>query len=95
MNTTLGNNDYVAKDAIRDESFVPQDAVRMLRAKLRDAIQLPANGPTEEALYDHKGVTIFYSPSGLFCTYGGCNFIVPLANVLGCYTTYNKSLTRR
>lgn len=69
---------------------LPEGAVKVARASLVQALSLPANGATETNLYAHKGVTMHYHTSGLYCEYKNEQFIVPLANVVAVFRSYNK-----
>lgn len=79
------------EETVQPDFKPPKDAVKVRRASLHQAITLPALGPTETSLYEHKGVEIYYASSGLYCCFRSEWFIVPLANVSAAYFTYNKA----
>jgi hypothetical protein len=72
----------------------PPKGWKVSRTILHASFPVPLAGETE-SMYEKtsigvgksavSGVTMMYTPEGLFCEYKGLAFIIPLANVKGCW----------
>lgn len=65
------------------------------RAIFHQSVDVPNGGGAASSLYAKRGagtgrsaisdVSMKYNKDGLFCTFKGSSFVVPLANVIVCY----------
>lgn len=71
------------------------EGIDVQRAVLHSSFPVPGGGGETESLYSKvatgigksavSGVKMKYNSDGLFCEYKGSAFVIPLANVKGCW----------
>lgn len=63
--------------------YEKKEPIEVIRATCHQAVAVP-RGAAETTLAKSKGISMLWTPDGLFCDYKGQQFIVPAANVV-CY----------